>query len=157
MRRNPTHFEWMIQAIQSHESNDCLMWPFSVDKDGYGILTVNRALLKSHRVAFKIANGRWPQPYGCHTCDTPGCFNPRHIFEGTASDNMQDCKAKGRSKHAANARTAAKLTDETVRQIRAEYIRWDKDCGSRGLARKYGVSQACISLVITRKHWRHVV
>jgi hypothetical protein len=33
----------------------------------------------------------------CHSCDTPACCNPAHLFVGTAADNMADCKKKGRN------------------------------------------------------------
>lgn len=32
----------------------------------------------------------------CHSCDTPLCVNPDHLFVGTRKDNMQDARAKGR-------------------------------------------------------------
>jgi hypothetical protein len=33
----------------------------------------------------------------CHTCDMPACFNPKHLFVGTATDNNRDMTAKGRN------------------------------------------------------------
>lgn len=36
--------------------------------------------------------------YVCHKCDVPGCFNPEHLFLGTASDNKKDCYRKFRPK-----------------------------------------------------------
>lgn len=34
----------------------------------------------------------------CHTCDNGNCANPMHLFLGTRKENMQDCKAKNRTR-----------------------------------------------------------
>lgn len=35
-----------------------------------------------------------------HTCDTPRCFNPAHLYSGDQSDNMQDAVRRGHHKNA---------------------------------------------------------
>ena len=56
--------------------------------------------------------------------------------------------------HRGEAHAQAKLTAEDVRAIRREYV----PCvvRQRDLARKYGVNQSVICLILQRKSWGHV-
>ena len=92
-----------------------------------------------------------------HRCDTPLCFNPEHLFEGTDGDNIQDCLAKGRFNYASRARGeaqhSAKLTADDVRAIRAA-----ADAGEsfRSIAERYPVSSVQIRHIARRTSWKHV-
>jgi len=60
---------------------------------GYGIYERQGA----HRLAWTLTYG--PIPAGlfvCHSCDNPPCINPKHLFIGSASANIQDAARKGR-------------------------------------------------------------
>ncbi len=35
----------------------------------------------------------------CHTCDTPLCVNPDHVWPGSHADNSDDKLAKGRARN----------------------------------------------------------
>lgn len=48
------------------------------------------------------------------------------------------------------------LTEEAVREIRRLYRWHDREFGSPGLAKKFGVSQYAIMCVLQRKTWKHV-
>jgi hypothetical protein len=53
---------------------------------------------RAHRVSW-IINKKQQIPKGlfvCHHCDNKLCINPKHLFVGTASDNMIDKVKKGR-------------------------------------------------------------
>ncbi len=146
---------YFLGAIESHNSNECLIWPFAKDGGGYGMLHFERRLVKAHRLAFKIAYGHWPTPKGCHSCDTPACFNFRHIFEGTQTQNLRDASNKGRTSRGQDCHSS-KLSPDLVRQIRAEYIHADGRYGYGTLAVKYNVCFATIRDIIKRKIWRHI-
>jgi hypothetical protein len=79
--------------------DDCWEWKACTYHNGYGKFALTRSKpVYAHRLAFEITNGSIPTGlYICHTCDNPRCCNPHHLFAGTQTDNMQDCKRKGRN------------------------------------------------------------
>ena len=113
---------------------------------------------KAHRRAWVEANG--PIPDGLcvlHKCDNPPCINVEHLFLGTQLDNIADRHAKGRtSRNTGNkgeTNSQAKLTEQQVRDIRNQYAEGDQ---LRTIARRYGVHDATIKLIVQRKNWAHV-
>lgn len=148
-----TKYQWLIQAIASHQSDACILWPFSKDPKGYGCIVVpdEHRLVKVHRAAFRIVNGHWPTPIGLHSCDTPGCFNPRHIIEGTQAQNSIDMKAKGRSKRGLEKRNT-KLNPGIVLAIRAD----NGKSSQSELGRKYGVAPITIHRILRRERWTYL-
>lgn len=76
----------------------CWLWTAYRNKAGYGDFGVRRRVMKAHVFSWEFHNGK-EVPRGldvCHTCDTPSCVNPDHLFVGTRTDNMRDCASKGR-------------------------------------------------------------
>jgi DNA invertase Pin-like site-specific DNA recombinase len=92
----------------------------------------------------------------CHKCDTPKCVNPDHLFVGTAKDNMEDCKKKGRSGGGTKtpllgeSNPRAKLSPEHIVGIRTD------DRPQRAIAKDFGVTQALVSKIKRNEIWRHV-
>lgn len=77
----------------------CILWTGHLCARGYGRIgyASKGSAVLVHRIAYECANG--PIPRGmvvCHTCDTPMCVNPDHLFVGTQKDNMRDMFKKGR-------------------------------------------------------------
>src|SRR4051812_11259596 len=83
----------------------CWLWTSargsSHDPSLYGMFDPGdgRGSRGAHRISWEIHHGR-PVPedlFVLHTCDTPACVNPQHLFLGTHVDNMRDMVAKGRA------------------------------------------------------------
>jgi hypothetical protein len=155
-----TAYEYLIEMVGKHDSDECLIWPFQKDRDGYGRVTLPISLgsghikVASHRLAFKIIHGRWPEPCGLHTCDNPSCFNPQHIWEGNNRDNQTDKVEKGRQVKGSE-QPESKLDEDVVLKIREEYS--TGTVSMRTIAEKYNVTKVAIRLAIRGiRNWKHV-
>ena len=73
-------------------------WNFTgANRNGYGCMKFNGALIDAHRISWIIHFGEIPKGlFICHKCDNRKCVNPDHLFLGTQKDNMKDCFNKGR-------------------------------------------------------------
>jgi len=132
----------------------CFLWT-GTTTGGYGRVRRGKRTHYAHRVAYELLVG--PIPEGVcvlHRCDTPPCVNPAHLFLGTIADNNQDMVQKGRGiAKSGEQHCRARLTEDDVLAIRARAAAGETQ---RPLAREYGVDQATISNIVTRKSWKHV-
>ncbi len=55
----------------------------------------------------------------------------------------------------AEMEAAAKLTEDDVRAIRATYVPGCRTHGQSALARRYGVTQPLIGMIVRRELWAH--
>lgn len=131
----------------------CLVWTGSRNKDGYGLVYHMGKTQVLHRLWYREFIG----PIGdglcvCHRCDNPACVEPSHLFLGTNDENVADKVAKQRqARGVTNGR--ANLTEQSVRAIRAEYASGETQTV---LAKRYGIHQTHVSLIVRRKEWAHL-
>ncbi len=157
-----TFEERFFELVGKKQTNGCIWWAGHIDKNsGYGHMrcqSPSKALVLAHRASYELMVGPIPDGlFVLHRCDinypigdktNRKCINPTHLFLGTAADNSADMIAKDR--HQKGSRnTMAKLTEAQVIEIRSRYNRGNGEA----LARKFGVSQPAISLIITGKNW----
>ena len=72
----------------------CWLWTGRVEKDGYGLSS--HLSKRAHRASWIMAYGQIPKGLCvCHSCDTPSCVNPDHLWLGTHVQNNLDMRAKG--------------------------------------------------------------
>jgi hypothetical protein len=133
-----------------HKTDTCWLWTAATFKGGYGQFVFRerdktpQRHIYAHRLSWELANGL-PIPVGlviCHQCDRPGCVNPDHLFVGTQAENLDDAREKGRLDE--SLPRTKKLTPEE----RLEIFNAPNYPGlGRDLAKRYGVSAACISKI----------
>jgi hypothetical protein len=129
----------------------CWLWLGARTSAGYGHLVRDGANVLAHRVAWELRVGPLEATAVlCHSCDTPLCVRPDHLFVGTPADNHADMVAKGRAK-VGEQLPHARLTAEVVRLIRRMPRRTWPD-----LARALGVSHACVIDAGTGRRWTHI-
>jgi hypothetical protein len=123
-----------------------------LDKHGYGVIGVGKfKKYLAHRLSYEVFVGEIPKDiFVCHTCDNPRCINPDHLFLGTAYDNAQDAKNKGRLYTTYGERSGLhKLTTEQVKAIRE-----DSRMGTV-IAKEYGVCKSTICMIKNRTSRYH--
>lgn len=83
-------------SYQIVSESGCWIWTGAVNKDGYGVIQHNYKLYYAHRLSRLIAGDDIDGKTVCHTCDTPSCVNPDHLYCGTPADNVADMVRRGR-------------------------------------------------------------
>lgn len=113
---------------------------------------MTRKHVRVHLFSYELHKGPIPDGlYVCHTCDTPACVNPAHLFLGTADQNSADMVKKGRSLKGSRS-PASKLTEADVLAIRAAYAAGG--ITYRELGEQYGVTGTQIGTIVLRKSWK---
>jgi hypothetical protein len=144
-------------ANVSKRKTGCWLWTAARDRHGYGTIMERGRTRRAHRVSWEIHRGPLaPRDQVLHTCDTPHCVNPLHLFLGTPLSNAHDRDAKARGPRGRkNGR--AKLTAAKVVTIRKTWARGRQGCALfEQLAEQHGVSVHTIAGVVYRQSWRWV-
>ena len=142
--------------VDKNNIKECWGWTASLNNKGYGQFYTGKTMMTAHRTSWMLTNGNIPKGLNVlHKCDNPLCVNPEHLFLGTLSDNMQDCRDKGRlvmpnTKGCNHGRS--RLTSSDVKEIR--------DLASvmyqREISGIYGISRGAIGRIIRRELWTHI-
>lgn len=126
---------------KKNSETGCREWVGAKKPNGYGNMAFRGAVRTAHRVALELHLGEPlpPGTYACHRCDNPSCVRVGHLFVGTAADNQEDMRLKGRM------RKHTKLSDADVRAMRQQR----KDGGLlREIARNFECSTSNVSLIV---------
>lgn len=132
-----------LLSVVAEPSDECILWPFGRNGQGYGILRRGGKTVLAHRLALALYDKIDVPPPHIHTrhsCHTPLCINPQHMTWGTHAENMLDkamaCRSGG-----------VKLTTDQVLQIRASI----GTC--KAVGEQFNVSASTVSLIRRRDMW----
>jgi hypothetical protein len=137
------------------DKESCWLWTAGKTKAGYGHFYIKgRGMVYAHRLAWELKHSNPGRSHVLHSCDTPACVNPDHLFLGDHAANMQDCARKGRVVAFGRGRkphwkeTGRKITREIAEEIR-------RAPGShRTIAERYGLHQTTVSDIKRGDIWK---
>jgi len=85
------------------KTEDCWIWIGGVNRYGYGKVMKGNMTTVASRLSYTVFKGDIKEGmFVCHTCDTPSCINPDHLWLGTHQDNMDDMVRKNRQYRSKN-------------------------------------------------------
>jgi len=149
--------------VNKGDINECWEWTGVCNSTGYGNCAWHGKVYVTHRLAAWLSglitdksapdNSRTPT-HVLHKCDNRKCCNPNHFFLGTFTDNMKDAYAKKRKTQPTGENHAnSKLNNSQIKEIRERYANGEYQMP---LAKEFGVSQRCISLIVRGETYKWI-
>lgn len=144
------------------KTDGCWNWIGSINKNGYGQMSVDSFPLMAHRISYFIRYG--PLVEGlcvCHECNNPRCVrpDPEHLLLETQKYNMQTAARLGRLSHRKHARGSAhgisKFTESDVAEIRRRY-RGGESVASIHKTSFSGLTRGALYHIVHNRYWKHV-
>ncbi len=117
---------------------------------GYKVCRAGGETWYIHRLSWYVNNGNFSSEVVRHSCDTPNCFNPEHLIEGTHADNIMDKMERGKV-HVGSEVYKSVLNEEQVLDIFS-----NKELNYQELSDKYGISRGGIHNIKSGRSWNHV-
>ena len=135
------------------DGDECLIWPFKSDKDGYARATFGGKRIYVHRLLCERVNGAplTTLHLTAHNCGNGhlGCVNPKHLRWATPKENRDDMIGHG-TNPAGERNPSAKLKSDQVHAIRT----YRGSMTISALANKYAVSESTIYTIRAGSKWK---
>lgn len=147
---------WIEEVAIPYSGSDCLIFPFSRNQDGYGMVGYDGRHRAAHVAVIEATKGEKPiSDYECrHTCGNGhlGCVAPSHLEWGSHAQNMADAVAHGTARNRpryGRDHHDFRATDDVVSKILVDLT---SGMTQLAVAEKYGFAQSHISRI--KNGWR---
>jgi hypothetical protein len=131
----------------------CWLWQTNLDKDGYGRFYYNGREHKAHRISYFHHNKIQPGLLlVCHSCDTPACVNPEHLYLGDDKQNHRDMVVRGRSTACEN-HPGAKLNSKQIEEIKQVYA--EGELTQVEIGAMFLISGGMVSRIVGGQSWKN--
>ena len=154
--QNPEDIKKCLMENRKITENGCWEWTRAPSMNGYGMMRIDGIVFKSHRVSKVVFDGFDIKSslFVCHHCDNPPCFNPKHLFIGTRSDNANDMFSKNRGYSAKGEyNPKAKLTESQVHRI---FLMEELGETHEYISSFFPIGRAMVSHILRKESWRHL-
>lgn len=159
-KRFDTLFTFMqfLEHVDIGSEDECWLWRGSTEgQNSYGQFRwVRKRINMAHVASYIFFKGNIPKKHGkktlyvLHTCDTPLCVNPKHLWLGTSKDNNHDMIKKGRNKQASGRdHWNYKITHHMRKKIRKFYKTGNYSLQTLG--DKFDISFQHVSRIINKR------
>ena len=143
-------FQWLKNLIKKPPKKKCVVWPFNMDKRGYGWIYHEGRCWSPSRLCLVLVTGKDPKnKYVAHKpieCHNPSCVNPNHLRWATPKENCADRLLDGTFRGKGNS----KLNERKVIEI----FHAEGSCSEIG--RLFNVSKMTVSSIKREKSWAWV-
>jgi len=134
--------------VDKSNPDRCWLWTSTKAGRGYGSFRIGQRQVYAHRLSYEMTYGPIPEGmYVCHSCDTPPCVRPDHLFIGTPQENYHDARRKGR------VISSSRLTTDDILEIRRLAAYGLKHVE---IARRFNIKRAHAWGIVTGRSWSHV-
>jgi hypothetical protein len=166
--RRPAVERFWEKITRPTDDDQCWAW-IGGTNEGYGVIWVNGRTVGAHVFSYELHVGSVPAGlWVLHTCDSPPCANPRHLYAGTPAQNSRDRDQRGRANTPSGDRNGAYTKPECVlrgeqkvqarlRQSDVEEIRRLLSEGAlttMEIAQRFAISSTVIRSIKAGRSWR---
>lgn len=153
--RNPqgTALSFLRNIVLPFDGGECLPWPYTLNKNGHGIVKVAGKNQLVSRIVCAELYGPPPSEdhEAAHSCGKGhlACVNGGHLRWATHAENEAD-KIRHGTSNRGERHGMAKLSAVEVLAIREMAV------PSRQIAKAFGISQTMVSKIKRGEAWAHV-